>query len=68
MLAIIGAAIGGRSKMVGMLSTRSVMGIIGGWTIGPLLFLVYILLARDWIEVWIRIFRIATNTGLDHHK
>ena len=61
-LAIIGAAIGGLSVMFGMWATRSVMGIIGGLIIGSLLFLVFVILARVWMEVLIVMFRIAENT------
>lgn len=64
-LAIIGSAIGGIIMLIGgFISLGSSVGrgllmIIGS----PLVFLLYVLMARIWLEIVVVLFRIAENTS-----
>ena len=62
-IAIIFSAIGGLAIMFGMFASKSFFGVVGGLILGPVLFLVYVILARVWMEVLIVLFRIAENTA-----
>ena len=64
-LAIIGSAIAALTMLVGgvvslrVATGRALLMIIGS----PILFFVYVLLARIWLEIVVVIFRIAENTS-----
>ena len=62
-IAMIASAFGGLAVMFGMFATKSFFGFVGGLIAGPVLFLVYVILARVWMEVVIVLFRIAENTA-----
>lgn len=62
-IGIIVSVIGGASVMFGMFATKTFWGIVGGLIAGPVLFLLYVILARVWMEVLIVLFRIAENTA-----
>lgn len=61
-LAIILAAIASLAMLIGGFS-RGAGGAIMGLILAPLLFLLYVIMARVWLEVIIVLFRIAENTG-----
>ena len=64
-LAIIGSAIGGIAVLVGgirMLRFQPLMGVIM-ILLSPVAFLLYVLLARIWLELIVVIFRIEENTS-----
>jgi hypothetical protein len=61
-IAIIVSAIGALVVLIGGF-TKGVGAAIGGIILAPLLFLLYVLLARVWMEVIMVLFRIAENTG-----
>ena len=64
-LAIIGSAIAALAMLIGGFMSfrvgagRALLMIIGS----PILFFVYVLLARIWLEIVVVIFRIAENTS-----
>ena len=62
-LAIIASAFGGLSVMLGLFATKSVGGAIAGLFAGPIVFVLYVILARVWMETLIVLFRIAENTA-----
>ena len=62
-IAMVASAFGGLAVMFGMFATKTFFGVVGGLIAGPVLFLVYVILARVWMEVVIVLFRIAENTA-----
>ena len=62
-LAILASAFGGLSVMLGLFATKSVGGAIAGLFAGPIVFVLYVILARVWMETLIVLFRIAENTA-----
>ena len=62
-IAIIGSAIGGLVIVFGGLASKSFSGALVGLILGPLAFVLYVILARIWMEVLIVLFRIAENTA-----
>ncbi len=62
-IAIIGSAFGGIAVMVGLFASKSVAGIVGGLIVGPAVFLLYVIIARVWMEILIVLFRISENTA-----
>ena len=56
------AAVGALSILAAGLGTRSGLGMLGGVLGAPLVFLLYTILGRVWLELIIVIFRIAENT------
>jgi hypothetical protein len=62
-LAIIGSAIGALVILGGMFASGSFGGILMGLILAPVIFIVYVIMARVWLEVLIVIFRIAENTA-----
>jgi hypothetical protein len=47
----------------GMFASGSFGGILLGLVLAPVIFIVYVIMARVWLEVLIVIFRIAENTA-----
>lgn len=62
-IAIIGSAFGGLAIMLGLFASKSFWGVIGGLIAGPVVFFLYVIMARVWMEVLIVLFRIAENTA-----
>ncbi len=62
-LAIIASAIGAVAMVIGVFSSHSVAFGILGLLLSPVVFLLYVLFARMWLELIIVAFRIAENTG-----
>jgi hypothetical protein len=62
-IAMVASAFGGLAVMFGMFASKTFFGVVGGLIAGPVLFLVYVILARVWMEVVIVLFRIAENTA-----
>lgn len=61
-LAIIASAIGCIVLIVTGFSSRGASGIIT-LLLSPIIFILYVLIARIWLELVVVIFRIAENTG-----
>ncbi len=61
-IAIIGSAIGAVVLLIGGF-TKGVGAAIVGIILAPLVFLLYVLMARVWMELIIVLFKIADNTG-----
>ncbi len=62
-IAIIGAAVGALFVLFGGFASRSFMGAVMGLILAPLAFLLYVIMARVWMEVLIVMFRIAEHTA-----
>ncbi len=62
-LAIIASAIGAVAMVIGAFSSHSVPVGILGLVLSPVVFCLYVLLSRMWLELIIVAFRIAENTG-----
>ena len=62
-IAIVCSGLGGLGVMFAMFAKKSFLGVVGGLVLGPLVFLLYVILARVWMEVLIVLFRIAENTA-----
>lgn len=60
-IAMIGAAVGGLVVLLGGFRSGSFMGVLTGLILAPVLFLLYVILARIWLETLIVLFRIAEN-------
>ena len=61
-LAIIGSGIGALAVLIGGIAGGGAQAFIS-IILAPIVFFLYILLARIWLEVIIVLFRIAENTG-----
>jgi len=61
-IAIIGAGIGGLFILFGGFASKSFLGVLGGLIFAPTAFILYVILARVWMEILIVMFRIAENT------
>lgn len=62
-IAIIGSAIGALFILGGLFATKTFGGILMGLVLAPIVFILYVILARVWLEVLIVLFRIAENTA-----
>ena len=62
-IAIIGSAIGALFILGGLFATRTFGGVLMGLVLAPVVFVLYVILARIWLETLIVLFRIAENTG-----
>lgn len=62
-LGILGAGVGAIAIVVTGFSSRSGAAGIVSLIVAPLVFLVYVMAVRIWLEVVIVVFRIAENTG-----
>jgi hypothetical protein len=62
-LGIIGAAIAAISFIIGGMSSDSGAAGVLSLVFAPLLFILYVMGIRVWLEVIIVVFRIAENTG-----
>lgn len=62
-IAIIGSAIGALFILGGLFATKTFGGVLMGLILAPVVFILYVILARIWLETLIVLFRIAENTG-----
>lgn len=62
-LAVIASGIGSAAVFIGCLASRSFAGVLLGFILAPVVFFVWILIARIWLELVIVVFRIAENTS-----
>ena len=62
-LGIFFAGLGSLAVLVGGVTSGSVFGALGALIITPIIFVLYVLIIRVWLELIIVIFRIAENTG-----
>lgn len=62
-LAMIGAGIGALVILIGGFRSGSFGGAVGGLILAPIAFVLYVVLARIWLELVIVVFRIAENTA-----
>jgi len=62
-LAIIGSAIGALGIVIAGFSSDSTAAGVLALLFSPVVFLLYVLLSRIWLELLIVVFRIAENTG-----
>jgi len=62
-IAIIGSAIGALFILGGLFATKTFGGVLMGLILAPIVFILYVILARVWLEVLIVLFRIAENTA-----
>ena len=60
-IAVIGSALGGIAVFLG-LAREGPAGAAVGLIVGPIVFFVYVLIARVWLELVVVVFRIAENT------
>ena len=62
-LGIFFSGLGSLAVLVGGVTSGSVVGALGALIITPVIFVLYVLMVRVWLELIIVIFRIAENTG-----
>ena len=62
-IAIVGSAIGAFLLLGGMFATKTFGGVLMGLILAPVAFILYVILARIWLETLIVLFRIAENTA-----
>ena len=60
-VAMVGAGLGSLVPLVGGFASRTFGGILLGLILTPVLFVLYVTLARVWLETLIVLFRIAEN-------
>ncbi len=63
-IAIVLAAIGALMILIGGLAGGSVASGLGAIVVSPVLFILYVIGARIWLELILVVFRIAENTGM----
>ena len=62
-LAVIGSAIAAIGLLISGFASGKAAGVLFAIVISPIAFILYVILARVWMEVILVLFRIAENTG-----